>query len=578
MKGSKVRLSTGLAAILVVLACAPSETGSRADSRARGDSPGAAAAPKRISAAIMADLPSVRSQLSRAAGGTLPGAREIEQLLHAGLAVEDERGLLHPQLADAVPTLENSRWTLFPDGRMETTWTLRDGVLWHDGVPFTTEDLLFTARVARDKDFPLFAQLAYDSIEEIVALDVRTLLVRWSRPFIEADTLFAGVGSFQGLPLPKHILEQPSIDQRAAFTSLPYWMGEFIGAGPFRLQDWAMGSHAVLLANDRYVLGRPRIDEIQIRFISDPNTLVANLLAGAVELPIGRGLSFEQAMQMKEQWTGGQVEFVPGGAIKVWPQLSNPSPAIVGDVTFRRALMHAIDRQQLADTLMQGIPAVAHSILVPTDREWVTIEPHAVRYEYDPRTSLQLIESLGFRRGADGSFRDAAGDRPTVEIRATVIDILQKTVLAVAGDWQKVGIPAEMHTITPARQSDREYRARFPSFDTSRGNNSPEAFKTFLGSEARLPASQYAGLNYPSYVNADLDALINRYLVTIPSAERLQLGGQIVHHLSDRVVVMPMFYDVVGTMIGDRLIGIPTMVGLGRTHTWTAHTWDLKSS
>jgi peptide/nickel transport system substrate-binding protein len=527
-------------------------------------------------AAVTADLPSPRSQLARAAGGTLPGARELEQLVHAGLAVEDHGGVLRAQLAENVPTIENGLWRVFPDGRMETTWKLRPNAQWHDGAALSADDIVFTALVAQDRELAVFRQLAYDSVESVDATDAHTVKVTWSRPFIEADAMFSGVGSFQPLPLPRHLLDQPYQENKAGFVNLAYWTEEYVGAGPFKIREWAPGSHVILEANDHYVLGRPKLDEIQVKFISDPATLAANILAGSVDLPIGRGLSFEQTVQVRDRWQEGKVQFDPGGAIKIWPQLYGPNPALVGDVRFRRALYHAIDRQQLVETLMLGLTTVAHSILIPTDREFAALDPSVVRYEHDPRRAAQILEGLGLSRASDGLYRDASGQRVTVELRATVIDILQKTVLATADDWQAAGISVETHTITPGRQRDREYRATFPGFDTSRGTNGVAAFKTFLSSEARLPESRYAGANYPSYQNAELDGLINSFLVTIPTQERTEVARQVARHLSEQVVVMPAFYDVVGTMVGNRMVSVPPTRGQGQTNTWNAHEWDVR--
>lgn len=564
-----------IAITLLLAACGPA-TQRREAGVGSGQAPTRASGPKRVLAAVMADLPSARSQLDRASGGTLPGARELEQLVHAGLGVEDDLGNIRPQLAEAVPSLENGLWRLSPDGRMETTWRIREGATWHDGTPFTADDILFTARVGQDKDLALFGQLAYDSVEAVEAPDPKTVVVRWSRPFIEADTMFSGVGNFQAVPLPRHLLEQPYLENKGNFLNLSYWNEAYVGAGPFRLKEWVQGSHATVEAYEGYVLGRPRIDEIEVKFIPDPTTLVANILAGAVELPLGRGLSFEQMLQVRDRWQEGRVDLSPGGAIKVWPQMMNPTPAIVGDVRFRRAVYHGMNRQQLVDTLMLGFGGVADSILIPTDREFAALDPAVVKYEYDPRRSIQILDGIGLTRGPDGIYLDSSGQRISVEMRATVIDVLQKTVLATISDWQQIGVAVEHHTITPGRQSDREYRATFPAFDTSRGNNSAEAFKTFLSSEARTPENRYAGQNYPGYQNAELDGYINRYLITIPMDQRMEVGRQIVRHLSEQLPVMPAFYDVVGSVTGNRLMNVQPLRGQNQTTTWNAHEWDLR--
>src|SRR6266545_1802406 len=94
-------------------------------------------APKRITASMASDFNALSTQVVRSGSGTRPGLKELEQLVHAGLSINDHRGVLQPQLAEAVPSIENGLWKLLPDGRMETTWRLRDGVRWHDGTALT---------------------------------------------------------------------------------------------------------------------------------------------------------------------------------------------------------------------------------------------------------------------------------------------------------------------------------------------------------------------------------------------------------------------------------------------------------
>jgi len=112
-------------------------------------------------------------------------------LVNPGLSVVDDRLVRRPALAEAVPTLENGLWKTTPDGRMETTWTIREGARWHDGAPFTTDDLLFTATVGRDREVAILSNAAWASVEEVTALDERTIAVRWREPYIYADSVFS---------------------------------------------------------------------------------------------------------------------------------------------------------------------------------------------------------------------------------------------------------------------------------------------------------------------------------------------------------------------------------------------------
>src|SRR5207253_5782163 len=137
------------------------------------------------------------------------------------------------------------------------------------------------------------------------------------------------------------------------FLSLPYWREEYVGVGPFRLREWVPGSHLTLTANEQYVLGRPKLDEIEVRFITDFNTVIANLLAESVDKHIGRGWGVEQVLQMRDTaknqtaLLGGLL----GNVVPMYPQFVNPNPPIVTNVEFRRGLLMAVDRQEMADTV-----------------------------------------------------------------------------------------------------------------------------------------------------------------------------------------------------------------------------------
>src|SRR5262245_29348431 len=101
-------------------------------------------APKRLIAAISGEPKTLSQRVSSAGAGGTPGLDALELLFHAGAGRVDDRGVMQPQLAEAIPTVENGGWRLMPDGKMETTWTLKPGVRWHDGTAFTAADLAFT--------------------------------------------------------------------------------------------------------------------------------------------------------------------------------------------------------------------------------------------------------------------------------------------------------------------------------------------------------------------------------------------------------------------------------------------------
>src|SRR3954452_12035656 len=209
-------LTMSVVVVVVLLgACAP-PSAPAAGSRADIARPARA---KKITAVIRGAPASLVQQRTQRAGG-IRGLDGIEELTTAGLKYVKFDGTRAAQLAEQEPTVENGLWRVLPDGRMETTWKVRPTAQWHDGVPFTTDDLLFTATVERDREVEIPPYAEYDLIEAITAPDAHTITVTWKRPYIDADGLFSYRNA--GLPIPKHTLERSFGDDRSTFTSLPY--------------------------------------------------------------------------------------------------------------------------------------------------------------------------------------------------------------------------------------------------------------------------------------------------------------------------------------------------------------------
>ncbi|MBM2813228.1 MAG: hypothetical protein HW416_3987, partial [Chloroflexi bacterium] len=471
------------------------------------------------------------------------------------------------QLAEAVPSIDNHLWRVSPDGRMETTWKIRPGARWHDGTPFTSDDLVFTLQVGMDDELALVRYPAYASIDTIQAPDARTLVITWKRPFIQADSLFSIAAA---LPIPKHVLEPTYQEDKSRLLALPYWTSAYVGTGPYKVRDWVAGSRATLDAFDAYTLGRPKIDRIEVRFILDPSTLIANILAGEVDLNMGRGISLEQALQASRQWPDGKLDTALQSWYALYPQFLNPNPPVVADAQFRRALLHAIDRQQMTNTFMGGLTSVADTMVTPSDREYGEIAARVVNYPFDPRRATQLIDSLGYTRGLDGTYRDAAGQRLGIEVRTGAGDELQeKLILTIADYWQQAGVAAEPLIFPAQRSNDLEFRQTRPAFEMVR---QPSEIIRFHGSSTPLPENGYRGNNRTRYRNAELDAMIDRYFVTIPWTERMEVLGQIVHHLSDQLVAMGVLYDAQPMLIGNRLLNVSAAA-----QSANAIEWDVRA-
>ncbi|HZT07711.1 MAG TPA: ABC transporter substrate-binding protein [Chloroflexota bacterium] len=521
---------------------------------------------KRVTAVIMGDPPGV---VQAVAGFGSRGVDALEHMVGAGLTVIDNTGRLQSRLAEAVPSLENGLWVVLPGGEMETTWRIRQGALWQDGTPVTADDVLFSAKIEQDKDLPFYTNaVGWAAIDGFEAPDQQTIKVHWKQPQIEADGLFSDP------VLPKHLLERQYLDDKANFMSLPYWADEYVGAGPYKVREFLRGTRVTLEANDSFVLGRPRVDVIEVRFIPDPSTIIANIMAGEIDVTLGKTLSAEQGIEAANQWKDGKLDFTASNIVSIYPQFIGSNPPIVRNVQFRRALIHAIDRQQMVDSLLPGLSSVAHSLMYPGQAQYKDIEEALPRYEYDPRLASQMIEGLGYTRSGE-FFRDQAGQPLNVELRTYTVDINQKATLSVADFWQRAGVSVTPNVMSPQAAQNNEYVFTFPAFILQRYTSDLPGLKQLHSSRTPLPENNFRSGNVSRYMNPEFDAMLDTYFSTVPIQQRIQALGQILYHMADQLTQMGLFYDAEPTMLSNRLQNV-TARWPSSTQAWNVQAWDVR--
>ncbi len=556
---------------LLVASCAPTSGPGTASTQPQGQQAGP---PKRIVAAVNS-VPVALNNMIGAATGSQPGMEALGAMVNSGFTIVDNRGNITPLLVETVPTTENGLWRVLPDGRMEITWKIREGSVWHDGTPFTSADMLFTHQVATDAEtLNVFAHRALRDIESVAAPDARTVVTQWLRPYIYGNLAYGYDGDRSLLPFPKHLLEKTFLDDKAGFMNLPFWTTGFVGTGPFKLKEWQDGTAATFAANDQYVLGRPKIDEIEVKFIPDVSSLVANMLAGAVDVNLGRGLELDQAREILARVEGAKADNAVIGANAAYPQFMDTKPAILRDsADFRRALVHGIDRQEMVDTFSFGQSTIAHTFIHNNESDYKDIEPSIVKYAYDPRRATELIESLGYRKGPDGVFADTAGQKLTFEVRTSRGS--ERILAAIASAWDRLGIAVDQVVVPPQLDRDIEYRATFPAFEiVRRGNYRWDLYRTLGSLEAPTAETRFTGGNRGRYQSQDLDRVLRAYDATVPLRERTQILGQIVNHVTDQVVVVGLYHGIDATVYAKRLSNV-----YGKyertTQVWNIQNWAL---
>ncbi len=543
--------------------CAPGGSSGQ-DSRAAGDRAGQ---PKRL---IIASR-EAPTALIDAAGD---GGDVIEELTSAGLARFSPVGEPMPLLAEALPSVENGLLKLLPDGRMETTWKIRDGAKWHDGTPITSADLLFAVRIGQEGAVPEFGHDAYRTLDSVRAVDDRTITAEWKRVFIQATSMFTWRVA---LPLPKHLLEDAYLNQRDTFMQQRYWISnDFVHAGPFRVREFVTAERLVMDANPEFVLGRPKVDEIEVRSIPDGNTFIANVLAGQVHFTIGAGVTMGQSKEAADQWPDGKLGVYPIQSVKTAaPQLLNPNPPLQGDLRFRRALAHALDRDALNDLINVGVAPSPGAFLIPVGApEYPQIKGQMVEYPYDLRRATQLMEEIGGYTKVGDTYRDAGGRELAVPFLTTAGGAEEQSALFLQDSWKRLGVRTDLDV---RAQLEREDRAQRPGFTDGTGTfmmTQPERISWLHSENIPTAENRWRGNNRARYSNPELDSLIDRFYATIEPLARIQLLGQIGHIVTDQATQIPTYHTMHAVLISNRVQNVTPRTGLAQTYD--SQLWDLQ--
>ncbi len=422
-----------------------------------------------------------------------------------------------PYLAEELPSIEKGTWRVLDDGRMETTYTLKRNATWHDGQPITAQDFVFAQQVRIAPDVPAHNAVVEKRMSRVIALDDSTLFIEWREPY-----MFAGYTHLPDFsPMPQHRLEAQFQNDRAAFIDGPQWREEFIGSGPYRVVSWEPGVEIVFRAHDGFVFGRPKLDEVRVRFIGDANTIVANLLSGTIDVAYSGNIGFSQGQALEQAGWGGKVEYVPGNPRFMEFQGRDWGDTVqaVFDPRVRRAAHYAIDRKSLVDAVYAGRAPVAYYWLEPSDPAYPAVDRAVPKYEYDPARAEALLREAGWTKGPDGRLRNAAGQPLPMPLTNLPGEVEQLEANIVVDNWKTVGFAAELRTLSPQEWRDNELRSKFPAVAYNRRNLSYDDMVWFSKNISR-PETRWGGQNRIGYVNPRLDDLWSKVLASVDPKER----------------------------------------------------------
>jgi peptide/nickel transport system substrate-binding protein len=332
---------------------------------------------------------------------------------------------VEPRLAERIPTLDNGLWKLLPDGRMETTFTIRPNARWHDGTLVSTEDLRFSWQVAISPDVPYRSRSAAQQIEDVIPIDAQSVTIRWK-------TIFSPGGRLTErdlFVLPRHLLEGK--DRGAEMRD-----GYRFSGGPWLIDHWTKGQEIKLVPNPQYWGTKPNLDAVVFKVILDSSAYQAAYKSGQLDMIFVQGAQ-PQTAELRtlpdthfEASVGLTFEFVEFNALKP-PLDSKP---------VRQALAYATDRDaivsQASGALVPGIKPT-QAFMSPTNQFWYT-DPFK-RYTRDLTKVTQLMTGDGWAKGADGIWAKG-GSRAVIELNTHIGNERREAVEQILqSQWKEAG-------------------------------------------------------------------------------------------------------------------------------------------
>ena len=421
-------------------------------------------------------------------------SKVIEPLAEASFTGADG---LEPRLATA--------WEGSADG-LSVTFKLRDGVTWHDGKPFTSADVAFSA-LEIWKKLQNLGRSIFANLEAVDTPDALTAIFRFAKP-----TPFQLIRN--ALPVvtsvvPKHLYVGTDIATNPANVKL-------VGTGPFRLTEYKPGEYYRLTRNDAYWgKGAPKLDEIIYRVLPDRAAAGAALEAEEIQLAAFSAVPLSDLARISKV---PGIKVISKGYEALTYQLVveiNHRRKELADLKVRQAIAHAIDRKFVVDTIFLGYATASTGPVPKNAPQFYTADVQA--YDFDVAKANALLDEAGYPRGADGK-RFALKLLPAPYFNETrQFGAYLRQALA------EVGIDAELVNNDSAAHQKAVYTGH--AFDLAiappvfRGD--PAISTTILvqsGTPAGVPFSNQGG-----YANAALDEIIKKASETVDEAARTAL-------------------------------------------------------
>ncbi len=498
------------------------------------------------------------------------------RLFYEPLAGWDIDGNLRPLLAAAIPSREDG--TLAADGK-SVVWKLKPGVKWHDGKPFTADDVVFNWAYAKDPATAATTSGSYKDVK-VEKVDELTIKVIFDKPTPFWADAFVGVN---GMIIPKHLFaDYIGGKSRDAPTNL-----KPIGTGPYLFKEFKPGDLVTGVINPNYHQeNRPYFDTIEMKGGGDAVSAARAVLQTG-EYDFAWNMQVEDEILLRLEKGGkGHVVVSPGGGME-HIQLNNTDPATevdgerssmktkhptLSDPAVREALSYLIDKDSVEKYIYgrtgQATPNFVHN----PER----LRSKTTKYEFSVDKANALLDKAGYARGGDG-IRAKDGKKLKYVFQTSINQPRQKTQAIVKQACQKAGIDIEVKAVTSSVffSSDVANPDTYPHFYTdlqmytvNMTQPDSEVFmRQFLSNEVATKENKWQGRNITRWQNKEYDETHKAATVELDPVKRAALLIKLNEMVINNQVVIPV-------------VARPGVVAINNKLTaeisgWDNNTWDL---
>lgn len=501
----------------------------------------------------------------------------VNQSVLVGLGTWDAKNNLVPELATEIPSLENGG--VSQDG-LTITWKLKPNLKWSDGEPLTSADVKFTWQVEVDAGNAVYSRAGYDQITSVDTPDPQTAVLHFKDLYPGWQTLFTSGPNNQGNIQPEHILKGKTGLEKDPFVHWPT-----ISSGPFVITDWVAGDHLTMWPNPNYWKGKPKLDQIQIKFVPDPETAKAALKTGDVDFVPDFSESDLADLPALEPKIHTRVD--PGPEFEHYffnmgvkgteiGQSDFDGPCPFKDLNVRKAIILGIDRETMVKTLLFGKTTVPASLWPNSSWYNTSLTP----YPYDPDQANQLLDQAGYKADSAGGIRhgmcNGVDTKLSFNFETTDKQIRKDMAVAVQGMLAKIGVEFKpIHT--PSGTFFGNYASganmmtgKFDMAGYTTGFYPDPYTDQFLCSSVVANQNQGGDNNY-HICDPKMDEMFKAANSSADPAVRKKAIDEIQKYQFDQALIIPMYARANVMSYLDRFVLPPTSViggMMGDTFDW----------